>query len=116
MVADVKAGPIAIARTSDVPEGEVRRFVVDGREIALVNLGRGEFRAVGDICSHEHYHLSEGEVDVDDATIECPKHGSMFDLETGRPRALPATKPVPVYTVTVDGEDILIEMSGAGED
>jgi 3-phenylpropionate/trans-cinnamate dioxygenase ferredoxin component len=99
-----------IARTADVPEGEVRRFVVCGKEVALVNLGDGGFRAVGDICSHEHYHLSEGEVDLDDETIECPKHGSTFSLETGRPRSLPATHPVPVYPVKVEGDAILIEI------
>jgi 3-phenylpropionate/trans-cinnamate dioxygenase ferredoxin subunit len=99
-----------VALATDVPEGEARRVVVDGREIALVNLGDGEFRAVGDVCSHEHYHLSEGEIDAEDRTIECPKHGSMFDLETGRPRALPATKPVPVYPVKVEGDAILIEI------
>jgi 3-phenylpropionate/trans-cinnamate dioxygenase ferredoxin component len=101
-----------VARTSDVPEGEARRVVVDGCEIALVNTG-GEFHAVGDICSHENYHLSEGDVDTDDLTIECPKHGSMFDLETGRPRALPATKPVPVYAVKVEGDAVLVELPDA---
>ena len=100
-----------VARTDEVPEGEARRFVVDGHEIALVNLGTGEFRAVGDICSHEHYHLSEGEVDVDFCSIECPKHGSTFDLDTGRPRSLPATHPVPTYPVKVEGDSILIEIS-----
>jgi 3-phenylpropionate/trans-cinnamate dioxygenase ferredoxin subunit len=100
-----------VARATDIPEGEARRVVVDGCEIALVNLGGGEFHAVGDICSHEHYHLSEGEVDPDDHTIECPKHGSMFDLETGRPRALPATKPVPVYPVKVEGDAVLVEIA-----
>ena len=57
---------VEVARTVDVPEGEVRKVVVDGTEIALVNLGAGEFRAVADECSHAHYFLSEGEVDVED--------------------------------------------------
>ena len=48
------------------------------------------------ICSHAHYFLDEGEVDVEDQTIECPKHGSTFDLNTGGPRTLPATQPVEV--------------------
>jgi len=100
----------AIARVADVPEGEVRRYVVEGREVALVNLGVDGFRAVDDICSHEHYHLSEGEVDTDDRTIECPKHGSTFDLQTGSPRSLPATKPLAVFPVTVDGDRILIDV------
>ena len=55
------------------------------------NLG---FRVVDAICSHAHYFLDEGDLDVEDETIECPKHGSMFDLNTGRPRSLPATQPV----------------------
>lgn len=99
-----------IALVSDVPEGQVRRFIVDGQDVAVVNLGDGTFRAVGDICSHEHYHLSDGEVDVDDETIECPKHGSTFSLETGKPRSLPATHPVATYPVKVEGDEILIEI------
>ena len=55
------------------------------------------------ICSHAHYFLDEGEVDVDDETIECPKHGSTFDLNTGRPRTLPATQPVEVFATKIAG-------------
>jgi 3-phenylpropionate/trans-cinnamate dioxygenase ferredoxin subunit len=95
----------------DVPEGEARRYSVDGEEVAVVNLGEKGFRAVDAVCSHAHYHLDEGEVDADDGTIECPKHGSTFDLETGRPRTLPATQPVATYAVTDDGDDILIEVT-----
>ena len=101
-----------VAPVSDVPEGEARRFEVDGVEVAVVNLGPDGFRAIGDVCSHAHYHLSEGEVDTDDLTIECPKHGSTFDLETGRPRTLPATMPVRVYTVKVENDEIQIEVNG----
>jgi 3-phenylpropionate/trans-cinnamate dioxygenase ferredoxin subunit len=101
-----------VARTTDIPEGEVRKVSVDGHEIALVNLGEGQFRAVGDICSHAHAHLHEGEVDVDFETIECPRHGSTFDLETGRPRSLPATAPVPMYAVKVEDDEVKVEIDG----
>jgi 3-phenylpropionate/trans-cinnamate dioxygenase ferredoxin subunit len=101
---------VRVAATGDIPEGEARGFTVDGREVAVVNVGGGEFRVLADICSHAHAHLSEGEVDVDFETIECPKHGSTFDLETGRPRSLPATMPVPVYKVKIEDDDILIEV------
>jgi 3-phenylpropionate/trans-cinnamate dioxygenase ferredoxin subunit len=94
----------------DVPEGGVRQFTVDGRLVALVNLGDDGFRAIDAICSHAKYYLDEGEVDVDLETIECPQHGSTFDLETGKPRSLPATQPVDVFPVTTDGDDILIEV------
>ena len=105
-------GLVAVCRTGDVPEGEVRRFEVAGREIAVVNLGDEGFRAVGDICSHAHYFLHEGEVDADFGTIECPKHGSTFDLDTGKPRSLPATQPVPVYNVKIEDDEVKVEIDG----
>jgi len=101
---------VRVCETKDVPPGEARRFHLDGREIAVVNLGEEGFRALDAICSHEKYYLDEGEVDVDFETIECPKHGSTFDLNTGNPRTLPATQPVDVFPVTTDGDDILIEV------
>ena len=101
---------VRICSTSDVTEGEARRFPVGEREIAVVNLGDEGFRAIDAICSHAHYYLDEGEVDVDFETVECPKHGSTFDLNSGKPRTLPATQPVEVFPVTTDGDDILIEV------
>jgi len=67
----------------------------------VVNLGDEGFRVVDAICSHAHYFLDEGEVDVEDQTIECPKHGSTFDLNTGSTRTLPATQPVDGYVVEI---------------
>jgi 3-phenylpropionate/trans-cinnamate dioxygenase ferredoxin component len=101
---------VKVGATSDIPEGEARRFEVDGRLVAVANLGEEGFRAVDAICSHAQYYLDEGEVDVDFETIECPKHGSTFDLNTGRPRTLPATMPVRAYSVKVEGDDIMIEV------
>jgi 3-phenylpropionate/trans-cinnamate dioxygenase ferredoxin subunit len=99
-----------VAHTSDIPEGEARRFVVKRIEIAVANLGNGTFLAVDDICSHAEASLSEGEVDVVDETIVCPRHGSVFDLSTGRPRSLPATLPVVTFPVKVEGDTIMIEL------
>jgi len=101
---------VEIGKTTDVPEGEARRFVANRIEIAVANLGNGVFLAVDDVCSHAESSLSEGEVDVDDETIECPRHGSVFDLRTGRPRSLPATLPVLAFRVKVEGETIMIEL------
>ena len=102
---------VRVCSVEDVPAGEARRFAVDGRLVAVVNLGDEGFRAVDAICSHEHYYLDEGEVDVDLETIECPKHGSTFDLGTGKARTLPAITPVDVFPVTVtDDDDVLIEV------
>jgi nitrite reductase/ring-hydroxylating ferredoxin subunit len=101
---------VKVTTVADVPVGEAKRVAVGEREIAVVNLGEAGFRAVDAVCSHAHYYLDEGEVDVDEATIECWKHGSTFDLETGKPRTLPATVPVQVFPVKIEGDDVMIEV------
>jgi 3-phenylpropionate/trans-cinnamate dioxygenase ferredoxin component len=98
---------VVLCRRQDVAPGTVRRFDGDAYRIALVRIG-DDFYAVGDRCSHEDYSLSEGEVWVDECEIECPQHGSTFDLRTGAACTLPATKPVPVYDVMVEGDDVTV--------
>ena len=100
---------VRLCGQTELGSGEARRFDVGAHRIALVRI-EDDFYAIGDTCSHEDYSLSEGEVLVDACEIECWKHGSMFDLMTGEPRSLPATKPVPVYTVHLDGGDVLVEL------
>ena len=102
---------VKVATVSDIPEGEARRFRYDSTEVAVANLGGGEFRALDAICSHALSYLDEGEVDPDMETIECAKHGSTFDLNTGKVLTLPATLPVRAYRTTTDGDDILIEVA-----
>ena len=101
---------VTVCRTQDVPEGEAKRFEVRGHEVAVVNLGEEGFRAVGDVCSHAQAYLHEGDVDPDFGTIECPRHGSSFDLDTGRAKSLPATAPVPTYTVKVENDEVKVEI------
>jgi 3-phenylpropionate/trans-cinnamate dioxygenase ferredoxin subunit len=101
---------VRLCGVSDVPAGEARRFALGEREVAVVNLGDEGFRAVDAVCSHAHYYLDEGEVDADERTIECPKHGSTFDLETGKPTCLPALVPVERFAVKVEHDDVMIEV------
>jgi 3-phenylpropionate/trans-cinnamate dioxygenase ferredoxin component len=95
-------GPLA-----DLPDGTARRYDVAGRRIAVIRLGDDVY-ALGDQCSHADYSLSEGEIDPDERTLECWKHGSEFDLETGEPLSLPATRPVPTYEARVEGDEIVV--------
>ena len=87
----------------------LRKVDIDGVAVAVVRIGDDVY-AIGDTCSHADFSLSEGEVFCDEREIECWKHGSMFSLETGEPRCLPATKPVPVYTVRLEGDDVMVEV------
>ena len=100
---------IRLCATDDLVSGEARRFDVEGHRICLIRIG-DDFYAIGDRCSHADFSLSEGEVYPDECTIECWKHGSTFSLETGEPQSLPATKPVPVYSVKVDDGDVVVEV------
>ena len=101
---------VRLCAVAEVPVGEARRFPLREGHVAIANLGPSGFRALDALCSHEHAWLDEGELDVEDATLECPKHGSVFDLETGAPKTLPAVLPVISYPVTIDNNDILIEV------
>ncbi len=92
---------------AEVPPGSVIAVDLGGDEdIAVVNTAQGFF-AIQDLCSHAEVPLSQGE--VDGCTLECLMHGSRFDLRTGFPLELPAVRPVPVYPVRVDGDDIFID-------
>jgi 3-phenylpropionate/trans-cinnamate dioxygenase ferredoxin component len=104
MVTDVR-----VCSVGDVEVDSARRFDVDGHRVAVVRIG-DDWYAIGDECSHQDYSLSEGEVWPDECEIECPKHGSTFSLQNGEPRSLPATKPVPVYSVRVAGDDVLVTL------
>jgi 3-phenylpropionate/trans-cinnamate dioxygenase ferredoxin subunit len=84
----------------ELEPGAVRRVEVDGVPVAVVRID-DEVYAIGDICSHAHVSLSEGDVWCDERELECPQHGSTFSLLTGEPVTLPATQPVPVYDVSV---------------
>ena len=92
---------------ADVEDGGALRVMIGTRPVAIVR-SNGEVYAIHDVCSHANVALSEGE--IDDQTIECWLHGSRFDLVTGRPTGLPATKPVPVYPVKIDGDDVYIDV------
>ncbi len=98
---------VVLLRRDELASGQARRFDVGDHCIAVVRV-EDDFYAIGDRCSHEDYSLSEGEVWTDEREIECPKHGSTFDLSTGEACSLPATKPVPIYRVEVDGDDVAV--------
>ncbi len=98
---------VVLCRRGDLASGEVRRFDVGDHRVALVRIEE-DFYALGDRCSHEDYSLAEGEVWPDERELECPQHGSTFDLTTGEPCSLPATKPVPVYEIDLEGDDVAV--------
>ncbi|MER5807082.1 bifunctional 3-phenylpropionate/cinnamic acid dioxygenase ferredoxin subunit [Streptomyces sp. NPDC002033] len=92
---------------SELEENTPKRVELDGTPVSIVSTA-GEVFAINDICSHANVSLSEGE--VEDCMIECWLHGSAFDLRTGKPSGLPATRPVPVYPVKIEGGSVLVDV------
>lgn len=90
-----------------IPQESGLRVDIGEHRIALFRIGSDVY-AIGDRCSHAEASLAEG--DVFDTEVECPRHGSAFDLETGEPHALPATKPVPVYDVKIEDDVVFLRV------
>ena len=96
-----------VAKVGDIPDGGMIQVVAHGEPVGLYRVGERIF-ALDDYCSHEQTYLTEGEFDPDDLEVECPLHGSRFNVETGDVRILPATKPVATFDVKVEGELVLV--------
>ena len=98
---------IKVARTDDIPAGTARMVEVNGKEIALFNVG-GVFHAVDNTCTHVGGPLCEGEIEGPEVT--CPWHGAVFDVTTGNVLGPPAGEAVDRYNVRIDGPDIEVEV------
>ena len=101
---------ITVCTIDELPEGEMRLVEADGRKIGVFHCPGGELRAIEDRCSHDDGPLAEGEFDPTSCTVECPRHGSLFDLRTGRPKSLPAYRPVETYDVRVEADEVKLEL------
>ncbi|MEY2455230.1 MAG: 3-phenylpropionate/trans-cinnamate dioxygenase ferredoxin component [Acidimicrobiaceae bacterium] len=101
--------PVRVCSKDDLEPCSAKRVEVNGHTLALVRID-DDFYAIGDRCTHADISLSEGEVLCREREIECWKHGSTFSLLTGEPQSLPATRAVPVYDVTVDGDDVMVKV------
>ena len=93
---------------ADLPEVGALRVDLGGEPVAIVRDEEGHLHAIDDTCSHAQVSLSEGE--VEGCAIECWVHGSRFDLRTGRPLSLPATEPVAVYPLSLNGQDVMVDV------
>jgi 3-phenylpropionate/trans-cinnamate dioxygenase ferredoxin subunit len=100
---------IDVCPLAELPEGAVRKFEYEDLEVAVFNCG-GELLAMEDRCSHDDGDLADGAIDQDKCTVECPRHGSLFDLRSGRPLTLPAYEPVETFPVSVSDGVIQVDV------
>jgi 3-phenylpropionate/trans-cinnamate dioxygenase ferredoxin component len=100
---------IDVCPVAELPPGERKLIEWEDLEIGVFNCG-GQLYAIEDRCSHDDGPLAEGEFDPETCTVECPRHGSLFDLRTGQPKTLPAYVPVETYPVIIEDETIKLEV------
>jgi 3-phenylpropionate/trans-cinnamate dioxygenase ferredoxin component len=100
---------ITVCPLSELPPGAMRLVEWDELEIGVFNCD-GRLYAIEDRCSHDDGPLAEGPFDLATCTIECPRHGSRFDLKTGKPLTLPAYAPVDTFSVVIDDDLIKLEV------
>lgn len=104
---DDKSGFENVASLSDLAEGSVlQRLRLGGDAVCLVRF-RNEISALSDICTHQHFSMSLGDL-LDDGTLQCAWHGARYDCRTGEVKQVPATSPLPVFQVRLEGDQILV--------
>ncbi|WP_054953595.1 non-heme iron oxygenase ferredoxin subunit [Flaviflexus massiliensis] len=96
-----------VCQETDLEPGEVEQVTINGMDLAIARDSDGSWHALSDLCTHGNVSLSDG--DVEDGGIECWKHGSIFDLRTGKPRQLPAIHPVTVYALKLESGNVLVD-------
>jgi 3-phenylpropionate/trans-cinnamate dioxygenase ferredoxin component len=104
------AETISVCSLDELPEGGRRLVEADGRKIGVFRCAGGELFAIEDRCSHDDGPLAEGEFDPGSCTVECPRHGSLFDLRSGRPKSLPAYLPVETFAARIEDGDVKLEI------
>ena len=100
---------VVVGRFEDWKHGEARKALVGNIAVAIVRIDDAVY-AIGDVCSHANVSLSDGTVWDDTCALECPGHGSAFDLRTGVPNSLPATQPVRVFVAKVVDGEVVVEV------
>ena len=100
----------AVCAAHELASGTGRQFHVGGIAVAVVRIDDDVY-AIGDVCSHANVSLSDGEVWCDERELECPKHGSTFNLLTGEPVTLPATQRIPVFTAQLVDDAVTVTVA-----
>jgi glycine betaine catabolism B len=96
---------VKVAQTKDIPSKSMKTVEVDGEKICLTNV-EGKYYAIGNVCTHLGGPLAEGK--LEGYEVECPWHGSKFDIRNGKVARPPATRGEPTYEVKVEDDGILI--------
>lgn len=98
---------VKVGKLQSVAPGTLMVFDVGDREVVVCNAG-GEIYAIDNVCTHDDGSLDQG--DLIGCEVECPRHGARFDVRTGEVKEAPAVLSVDTFAVTVEGDDILVDV------
>jgi nitrite reductase/ring-hydroxylating ferredoxin subunit len=98
---------IKIGETKDIQSSQMKAVDVNGERICVANV-EGKYYAIGNVCTHMGGPLAEGK--LEGFEVECPWHGSKFDIRTGRVVKPPAMREEPTYEVKVEDNNVLIKI------
>jgi 3-phenylpropionate/trans-cinnamate dioxygenase ferredoxin subunit len=101
---------VDVAPVDEFPPGSVKIVRAGQIAVGVYNLD-GEYYAIEDRCSHDDGPLAEGEFDPEDRVVVCPRHGSRFDICSGRPLSLPAYEPVDTFPVVVEDGWVKVDVT-----
>jgi nitrite reductase/ring-hydroxylating ferredoxin subunit len=104
-MAKVLSDFVRVASTSEIPEGKMKRVMVSGAQVLVSNM-KGKYYAIGNVCTHMGGPLDQGILEGHE--VECPWHGSHFDVTSGQVKRGPATRPEPVYEIKTEAGSILV--------
>jgi len=99
-----------VCPVDELPPGSVKIVIAGDIAVGVYNLD-GELHAIEDRCSHDDGPLAEGEFDPEAGVAICPRHGSQFDIRTGRALTLPAYLPVDTFPVRVDDGIVKVDVT-----
>jgi len=97
----------AIASVRDLAEGTLLQRVRAGGDAICLVRHNGEISALSDICTHQHFSMSLGDL-LHDGTLQCAWHGAQYDCRTGEVKQVPAVSPLPVFQVRLEGDRIMV--------
>jgi 3-phenylpropionate/trans-cinnamate dioxygenase ferredoxin component len=100
---------VEVCPLDELPPGSMKLVPAGPMVVGVFNCG-GTLYAIEDRCSHDDGPLAEGDWDREACTVICPRHGSQFDLATGRPLSLPAYEPVETFPVRVEDGIVKVEV------
>jgi nitrite reductase/ring-hydroxylating ferredoxin subunit len=96
---------VRVASTSEIPEGKMKKVIVGSQQVLVAN-AKGKYYAIGNVCTHVGGPLDRGILEGQE--VQCPLHGSRFDVTNGQVRRGPAARPEPVYDVKIESGSILV--------